>query len=82
MERGDDGAVTGYTLISEGHERFGTTLGDVGYDGGATFTKRMRRRLITLAPSFVPPNARTDGGDGGGGGAGGGYGGISGGLVA
>ena len=66
VDRGDDGAVTGYMIVSEAHVRRGHKLREIGYDGAATFTKRMRRRLVTLAPSFVPPDAHTGGGGGGG----------------
>ena len=75
VDRGDDGAVTGYLIVSASHVRRGHKLRDIGYDGAATFTKRMRRRLVTLAPSFVPPDAHTGGGGGGGAGEGGGAGG-------
>ena len=75
VDRGDDGDITGYMIVSEAHVRRGHKLRDIGYDGAATFTKRMRRRLVTLAPSFVPPDAHTGGGGGGGAGDGGGAGG-------
>ena len=75
VDRGDDGAVTGYMIVSESHVRRGHKLREIGYDGAATFTKRMRRRLVTLAPSFVPPDAHTGGGGGGAAGEGGGAGG-------